>query len=264
MYSGIALYNTENIDLKTACELGEFFFTSVGIFITGAGYYKKLEAGDHSGDHDIIEVSFAELKEKIKNNEINAFRIYSECKGVLPWYSSFGYMTSEFSGFSYIDIQYPNESNEVSKSVDLLKSLSERINFPYGIQYENDKVTKTFYYATGDNMVNIYEYENSSLFKKECAGRFKGQERYKNTMLRMVYPINIINNHHLDIKIENINLKEWILSDKKHGSLEQLKNNLWMWKVKYNEIDKVNKYLGLLGILISWKDLSIKKIRKLP
>lgn len=265
MYSGIALYNTDNIDLRAVCELGEKFFTDFGISITGASYYKKLEFGDHADDHEIIETSFLELKEKIKRNEISAFRIYSECKGVLPWYSSFGYMTSEFGGFNYIDIQYPNKYKVVSDALDFFRLSSQKIKFSYGIQYNIDKVTKAFYYATGDNMVNVYEYENSSLFKRECAGRFKGQERYKGTMLRMVYQFNIVNNHHLDIQIKNVSLKEWILDDEKHGLLERLDNDLWLWKIESDGIDDINNYFGTLGVLISWKSLSIKKpARKLP
>lgn len=265
MYSGIAVYNTDSIEPKTACELGEFFFLNMGIQITGAGYYKKLKNGDHSGDHDIIELSYFDLKEKIKNNEVTAFRLYSECSGRLPWNASFGYMTKEFSGFNYIDTQYPNMMNKLNKIIEFLKLLSDKVQYSYGIQYYSDKVTKAFYYATGDNMAQIYEYENSSLFKKECAGRFNGKERYKSTMLRMVYPINMINHYHLDIKIGDVSLKKWILSDKKNGSLEYLNNDLWLWKVENSELDEINKYLGIAGKLISWRSLSIKKTaRKLP
>lgn len=265
MYSGMAVYNTESIDAKTACELGEKIFTDIGIPITGAGYYKMLKNGDHSGDHDIIEVSFPDLKEKIKNNAVTAFRIYSEQKNAQPWNASFGYMTNEFGGFNYIDIQYPSVAGDSKATTEFLSSLPDNIPYLYGIKYRSDKVTKAFYYATGDNMVNIYQYENASLFKRECPGRFKGRERYKNTMLRMVYPINMINSHHLDIIIENVNLKEWISSDEKHGSLEGLSNNLWLWTVEDTELDEVNRYLGEAGLLISWKPLATKKtVRKLP
>ncbi|WP_058910604.1 hypothetical protein [Entomohabitans teleogrylli] len=265
MYSGMVLYNTEDIGSETACELGEKLFTDLGIPITGAGYYKILKNGDHPGDHDIIEISFPDLKKKIKNNEITAFRIYSEKRDVQPWYASFGYMTNEFGGFHYIDAQYPSVVDEPKATIEFLRTLSNKISYSYGVKYDSDKITKAFYYATGDNMVNIYQYEDASLFRKECSGRFKGQERYKSTMLRMVYPVNVINRHHLDIVISNINLKEWISSDEKHGVLEELSSGLWLWTVDAAELDEVNKYLGNAGVLISWKPLTIKKTqRKLP
>lgn len=233
--------------------------------ITGAGYYKMLNDADHQGDHDIIEISFPDLKKRIKSNEVTAFRIYSEQKDVQPWNASFGYMTNEFGGFNYIDVQYPSVADDSKATTEFLSSLSDKIPCSYGINYRSDKVTKVFYYATGDNMVDIYQYENASLFKRECPGRFKGQERYKNTMLRMVYPINMINHYHLNIVIGSISLKEWISSDEKHGSLEELNNNLWLWTVEDTELDEINRYLGEAGVLISWKPLTIKKTsRKLP
>lgn len=265
MYSGMAVYNTENIDAKTACELGERLFANIGIPITGAGYYNILKTGNHEGDHDIIEVSFSDLKKRINNNAITAFRLYSEQKNAVPWNASFGYMTNEFGGFNYIDVQYPSVVDDSKATTEFLSALPDNIPCLYGIKYRSDKVTKALYYATGDNMVNIYQYENASLFKRECPGRFKGQERYKNTMLRMVYVINVINVNHLDIIVGSVSLKEWISSNKKHGSIEKLNSNLWLWTVEDTDLDEVNRHLGEAGILISWKPLATKKIaRKLP
>ncbi|MCE9789978.1 hypothetical protein [Shewanella chilikensis] len=259
MYSGIALYDTVRISSKTVCELGEYFFNNLGLPITGAGYYSILEHGDHLGDHEIIETSFSDLKAKVENGEATAFRIYSEQDGVQPWYASFGYMTSEFGGFHYIDIQYPKEIDNPDVVNEFIRVVSEEKSFSYGIKYFNDKVTQSFYYATGDNMVNVFCCENSSLFKRECHSRFKGKERYKGSMLRMVYPVNIININHLGITIGGTTLKEWILSTEKHGTLKSLSNNIWLWRVEYDELEKLNNHLGELGLLISWKPLAVKK-----
>ena len=78
-------------------------------------------------------------------------------------------------------------------------------------------------------------------------------------MLRMVYPVNIININHLGITIGGTTLKEWILSSEKHGTLKSLSNNLWLWRVEYDELEKLNNHLGELGLLISWKPLAVKK-----
>lgn len=265
MYSGMAMYNIENIEAVTVCKLAELFFSGVNIQINGAGYYKMLKGGDHSGDHEIIETTLTDLKEKIKNKEVSAFRVYSEQMEQQPWYASFGYMTKEFGGFNYIDIQYPYMSDDSEVISNFLKVLSEKITFSYGIKYHADKVTKALYYATGDNMVNVYQYENASLFKRDCPGRFRGEERYRKTMLRMVYPLNIINDYHLDIMVKNIELKSWILSRENNGKLVQLSDGLWLWTVRENELDAVNKYLGESGMLICWKAPVVKKLlKKLP
>ncbi|KGA43386.1 hypothetical protein L2164_13450 [Pectobacterium brasiliense] len=264
MYSGIAMYDTENISPKIACDLGERFFKKIGIGITGAGYYSFLENGDHVGDHDIIDISFLDLKKKIELNAVTAFRIYCEEKGVKPWVASFGYTTNDFGGFYYVDVQFPDSDFNSRCLVDFFKSLGG-FSFSYGIGYGSDSVTKSFYYATGDNMINLYPYENASLFKRECPGRFKGQERYKNSMLRMVYPVNVINENHRSIIINGVSLYEWIFSNEKYGVVESLDNGMWLWMVQESNLDEVNDVLGKAGVLISWKSSSAKKVpRKLP
>ncbi|WP_054179702.1 hypothetical protein [Trabulsiella odontotermitis] len=260
MYSGVAIYDTKKIGTAVACELGVEILNELGISITSAGYYEILDGGDH----DIIEISFSELKEKIEKEEVTSFRIYSEVEKIRPWHACFGYMTDEFVGFNYIDIQYPSVDGELQNIKRILKSMSDKLSCSYGINYHEEEVTKVFFYATGDSLVNIYPYENSSLFKRECPSR-KGLERYKKTMLRMVYPGNIINNYHLSITLKGITLKEWILSDVRHGSLEKLNDEMWLWSVEENELDSINKCLGEAGILISWKPQIIKeRTRILP
>ncbi|KMJ44108.1 hypothetical protein AB204_16085 [Xenorhabdus khoisanae] len=265
MYTGIAIYNSSELSPMTAYELGSLFFSIFDITITGAGYLKYIKNSDHEGDHDLVEISFIELKEKIFTQEATAFRIYSEQENHTPWLSSFGYITNEFGGFYHIDIQFPNVNGNNDKIISFIKLLVEKINFSYGIIYNTDKITKAFYYAGGDNLASIYPYENPSIFKRETPGRFNGKERYNDSMLRMVYPYNIINNSHLEIKIENVNLKKWILSDKENGSLEKLNDELWLWKVEQTYLNKVNQVCGEADILIAWKTLSSKKIaKKLP
>ncbi|TDB42124.1 hypothetical protein [Photorhabdus khanii] len=262
MYTGIAIYNSKELSPIAAYELGSLFFSVFDITITGAGYYKYIKNGD---DHDLIEIPFSELKEKILSQEATAFRIYCEQENYTPWLSSFGYTTNEFGSFYHIDAQFPNKIDNHEKIISFIKLLVDKIKFSYGVIYDSDRVTKTFYYATGNNLVNIYPYENPSVFKRETPGRFNGKERYNDNMLRMVYLYNIINNFHLKINVGNANLKQWILGNKEHGSLEKLNDELWLWKVEKTYLDEINKFCGEAGILIAWKAQSPKKIaRKLP
>lgn len=264
MHVGIAIYGTENITPQEACKLGELLFTHVGINVTGAGYYKFLEKGEHAGDHDIVEISLIELKGKIGKNAIETFRIYCEAKDAQPWVASFGYTTNAIGGFCYIDAQFPYVDDALTTIVNFFKALGQ-FSFSYGIGYFADKATKSFYYATGDNMVNLYPYENTSLFKRECPGRFEGQARYKSNMLRMVYLVNVINQNHLNVMVDGVSLKEWILSDEKHGFLEKLNNDMWLWEVQENNLNEVNTLLGQAGILLSWNPMPLKKTaKKLP
>ncbi|WP_431225802.1 hypothetical protein ACQ86O_21875 [Serratia sp. L9] len=212
-----------------------------------------------------MEVSLSDLKNELKNKNATSFRFYNESEKSNYWTASFGFSTSDFGGFYHFDAQCALSKRGKEKFIEFIKELSSKNNFSYGIVYNPDNVADGFYYAEGGNFVQIYQCENPMFFEKETGGIYEGQERYKNTMLRMVYPVNVINRHHLDIVIENVSLKEWISSNEKHGSLEGLNNNLWLWTVEDTELDEVNRYLGEAGVLISWKPLATKKTaRKLP
>ncbi|MCX8957465.1 hypothetical protein [Erwinia psidii] len=265
MYTAIAIYGTDSILPEKALFLGRAFFRYVNLPITNTGYYKYLSNGDHEGDHEIINVSVDELENKINNKNATSFRLYSEKKGCSPWLASFGYTTNDFGGFFHLDAQYPNKLQSYDEIIDFIEELSNTVNLTYGIVYSCDKMNKAFYYAAGNNLANIYPYENSSLFKKDTPGRYHGQESYKKNKLRMAYPLNIMNENHLLIDVNGLALREWILEDKNHGTLEKLSNGAWLWKIESSIIDSVNKYLGDCGVLISWKNSPTKIApRKIP
>ncbi|SFU21522.1 hypothetical protein SAMN05192562_1202 [Kosakonia arachidis] len=263
MYTGIALYGTEQVTPQEALVLGKSIFTSLGLSVETCGYNQYIKNGDHEGDHELIEVSLAELEEKIAAGYINSFRLYEEKKGHVPWYASFGLSTNDFGSFHHIDIQFPasTDSNIESMLTEALVSVACK----YGIAYRCDKVSKSFYYSTGDNLVSLYPYENPSLFKRETPGRFQGGESYLHSKLRMVYPFNMINEHHLNIKIDEMILDRWIVKNNA-GQLKKINNSLWMWVVDDGSIDEINQSLGEAGVLISWKqEFTVKKTaKKLP
>ena len=262
MYNAIAIYGTENISPEEALSFGTQFFQCVNLSITKAGYYKHLTPGDHKGDHDIFDVSIPDLESKINDGEVTSFRLYTEKKGHTPWLASFGYTTNEFGGFFHLDAQCPSELFSHHEIIAFIENISNSKSFSYGIAYSCDKMSKAFNYAAGNNLANIYPYENPSLFKKETPGRFQGEERYKNVLLRMVYPLNILNEKHLLIEVDGILLSEWIANDERRGILKKLNNGLWLWIVKENKLDSINKCLGDFGILLSWKITSSKKVTK--
>ncbi|MEW5289575.1 hypothetical protein ABW286_10360 [Erwinia papayae] len=265
MYTAIAIYGTESVLPETAFRIGMDYFQCIELPVTKTSYFNYLANGDHQGDHETLELSVSELKERIYHNDATSFRLYSEKKGHLPWLASFGYSTNEFGGFFHLDGQYPDDCHSDEKIIDFINRLSINSAEVYGIVYSCDKVSNAFYYSAGNNLVNVYPYENSSLFKKETPGRFQGEERYKFSKLRMIYPINILNENHLLINVNGITLQEWILEDKSHGLLEMLNNGLWLWRVENDIINPVNEYLGELGILISWKKiLSKRPPKKIP
>ncbi|NIF22085.1 hypothetical protein [Candidatus Pantoea multigeneris] len=262
MYTAIAIYGTENITPEEAFYFGKRFFECINLSVTKAGYYKYLTDGDHKGDHDIFDVSFSDLEKKINDREVTSFRLYNDKKGSTPWLASFGYTTNEFGGFFHLDAQCISESLSYHEIICFIEELSISKSLSYGIAYSCDKMSKAFYYAAGNNLANIFPYENSSLFKKETPGRFQGEEKYKNIMLRMVYPVNILNGSHILIDVGGIPLRDWISKDEGRGVLKKLNNGSWLWQVEENSLESINKCLGDLGILISWRITSSKMAAK--
>lgn len=259
MSVALALYGVENVNPKLALKFAKHFFACMNLSITGAGYYKYLSDEDHVGDHDLVALELAELEARVNNGTATAFRIYNESPGAIPWFASFGYSTNDFGSFYHFDGQCSDGSVGLESLIKFVKDISADIVVPYGIIYNCEKVSKAFSYAAGNNMVAIYPYENSSAFKKEVPGRFQGRERYKEDLLRMVYPVNLLSSRHLEAHVEGVVLRDWIGESGGRGSLETLTSSTWLWYVEADQLQNVNKSLGEAGILISWKKPDVKK-----
>jgi hypothetical protein len=259
MSISLALYGIEGVTPRLALKFAKHYFACLQLSITGAAYLKYLNDGDHVGDHDLVMVEIAELEEKINNGIATAFRVYNEAAGAIPWSASFGYTTNDFGGFYHFDGQCSGGLIELEGMISFIKDVCADIAVPYGMIYKCEKVSKAFSYAVGNNMVTMYSYENSSAFKKEVPGRFQGRERYKEHLLRMVYPVNVISNKHLEIDVGGVVLKDWIGESVGRGKLEALTSSTWLWYVEADQLEDVNKSLGEAGILISWKKMEGRK-----
>lgn len=258
----MAVYGIEEIPVKLAYEVGLLFFSTVGLGITAAGYYRYREDRTDE-DIDFIEVSPPELRSEIEAGRATSFRLYYASENNDLWDASFGYTTTDFGGFYHFDAQCLCRNFGNDKFLQFVEKLGELSEFRYAIFYSADDVSEGFYYAGGENLISVYDYENPILFSKETGGRFKGEERYKNKMLRMVYPLNVINEEHLNLKIEGAKLQDWILSEERRGLLKQSLNRMWVWEVKEEDLEYVNAELGAAGLLIAWKPLRTAKKRKL-
>jgi len=250
--TAMAVYGVENFAAVSALEVGLMFFQAIGLKITSSGYYKYRVNRDEE-DIDFVEVSLVDLKEAIKTKGATSFRLYCENKSGKLWDASFGYSTPDFGGFYHFDAQCVHPYFDKEKFMTLMEKLAESRSFGYAIYYSVDDVSDGFYYAEGENLVSIYSYENPALFSRETGGRFKGAERYKDKLLRMVYSVNVLNEKHLCLDVEGASLRDWILSNDRYGPLKAIANGMWVWEVDEKELAQVNKVLGGAGVLISWK-----------
>ncbi|WP_081302272.1 hypothetical protein [Gilliamella sp. Nev3-1] len=242
MYSGIVLYNTEDISPNIVLEFAETLFSALNIPITEASYIKPIIRKSYN-DFKFVNISLKGLKRKINLQEATAFDVLNVLDDTC--YLRLVYYTEEFGGTSDIYILYDNKLDHDGIVLELIKDFSRQNYFSYGIKYSRCKSTNNATeYAGGFNFATIYPYEKYHFDEKKLDD---------NKRLRMIYTANIINQHHLEIGVDNTTLKDWILSDTSHGTLEKLSNKLWLWLVPENELDNINYFLGQLGLLISWK-----------
>ncbi|WP_263226208.1 hypothetical protein [Pseudomonas alabamensis] len=259
--SGMAIYGIERNNPEYIFEVGVLFFEIIGVSITASGYYKYREDRSEE-DLDFIEVSLDDLRAAIRSGDATSFRIFHENKNGYLWGASFGYSTKDFGGFYHIDAQGYSSCLTQEKFIDYIDQLCTSGSMDYATFYYTGDVSEAMDYAAGQNLVKLYNFESPSLFNRETGGRFQGLERYRNEKLRMVYPVNIINDAHLEIKVGARCLREWILSEASHGSLERMTGNLWVWIVCGKSLDLVNNELGLNGVLVSWKPPRSNKLSK--
>ncbi len=262
MCLAMALYGTEKLTPEQALKLGVFYFSLIRLPVTGAGYYEYLIRGDHVGDHDLIEVTLDELTQKIQAGEVSSFRLYNEVEGIVPWRASYGYNTDDYGSFFHLDAQSSGESSLVDCYVDLFREVSLGDFASYGIAYKAGSVSKGLSYAAGENFTSIYPFESVALFKKELPGRNKGLERYKGEQLRMVYELNLINARHLSINVGGIPLRQWILEGNNNGKLVDITDSKAIWLVEKEQLEIINRTLGGLGVLLSWKAATKKPFPK--
>lgn len=261
MYSGIVLYNTENISPYIALEFAEMLFSTLNVSVTNANYIKSLkQTRNGTCDFKPVSISLKGLKNKMNRREVTAFDILNIVND--KYYMSFYYFTKEFGENFDIRILYDSKFDHDDIILESIKNLAHYNYFSYGIKYTKcNDIYDAIDYAGGYDITTQFSYE-------KCFFRNSRNLLNDNRLLRMIYTINIINHHHLKIQVNNTTLKEWILRNKKHGTLEQWSNKLWLWKVVENELDNINNYLGQLGILIAWQEseseADTSKRQKLP
>ena len=244
MYSGIVLYNTENISPNIALEFAETLFSALNTPITEASYIKPIIRKTYS-DFNFVNISLKGLKRKINLQEATSFDVLNVLNDTC--YLRLVYHTKNFGSRDEIYILYDNKIDHDGIVLELIKNFARQNYFSYGIKYSGcDDIANATEYAGGFNYTIIYPYEKYYFLRDK-------KLLNDNKRLRMVYTANIINCHHLEIGVNNTTLKDWILSDTSHGTLEELSDKLWLWQVPENELDNINNFLGELDLLASWK-----------
>lgn len=265
MSTGIVIYGTDPAQTASALEVAESLFRQFGEEATRVNFLKFAARGGERviDDH---ETSLSDLRVKISTGEATAFQVSSDGeKGGAPAIS-FGCNVPEFGGLSFVDVQIERSVGEINERIGVfLESVAARLSFKYAIAYDAEKSSIAYKYSTGVNLVKIFSFENTSLFTRELPGRVPGSASYEGAKLRMIYPLNVLNEEHLEIRVGDLSLREWITSDSSRGSVRSIPNKMWLWSVKETDLAEVNNACGEAGILIAWQKVPANRsMRKLP
>ncbi|MBR8183477.1 hypothetical protein [Burkholderia ambifaria] len=265
MSTGIVIYGTDPAQTESALEVAESLFLQFGEEVSRA-IFLKFVVRDGERTIDDHEISLSDLKGKIAAGEVTAFRAFGNGEKEGGPDISFGCNVPEFGGLSFVDVQIDKSVCEMNEKIEaILESVAAHLSCKYVIVYDAEKSSVAYKYSTGVNLVKIFPFENTSLFTKELPGRVPGSASYERAKLRMIYPLNVLNEGHLGIRIYDLSLREWIMSDSSRGSLKSLPNNMWLWTVNEINLAEVNNACGEAGILIAWqKAPGNRPARKLP
>ncbi|MCW5138256.1 hypothetical protein [Burkholderia cenocepacia] len=265
MSTGIVIYGTSPTQVISTLEVAEGLFRQLGSEATRAMFFKfVVRGGERTVDDQ--ETSLPDLRSKISTGEVSAFQVFNDEKKVGGPTISFGCNVPEFGGLSFVDVQIERSVREINKEIEkFLEDVVARLDCKYAIVYDAEKSSIAYKYSTGVNLVRIFPFENTSLFTRELPGRVPGSASYEREKLRMIYPLNVLNENHLEIRIGDISLREWIMSDSSRGSLKSISNNMWLWTVEDADLTAVNNACGEAGILLAWQKAPANKpTRKLP
>ncbi|WP_155644478.1 hypothetical protein [Burkholderia anthina] len=265
MSTGIVIYGIDSTQAAVVLEVAESLFRQLGEEAFGATFM-KFGARDGAKIIEDHEISIGDLKKGVSDGEIVGFQMCSNGKdGGVP-NVSFGCSNRKFGGISFLDVQIEESVYKIKIEVErFLENFVARSSCKYAIAYDAKDSLTAYKYSVGVNLVRIFDFENTSLFTRELPGRVPGTESYERVKLRMIYPLNVLNEEHLEIRVGDLSLREWIASDLCRGSMRSISNNMWLWSVEEADLVEINSACGEAGILIAWQKASANRVvRKLP
>lgn len=265
MTVGIAIYGVAPGQSSLALSLGLSLFDTLGLKVSSATTPRLLVGGDHPGDHEVVDVTLAELQDQIELGNVAAFAIFNEDGAHLPWRAAFHHSIDGFGSFPHLSIQVPEDKIGPPEAWgDRLSPIFQGLKFMYAIGYRAENASSAWNYCLGNGTTKVDERENNVKFAREIPQTRGGLGRYAGSMLRMVYPLNVLNNEHCKIMVDGVPLEELIRSSSDMGKLTELSNGLKLWILRDSQLSNANAKLGGSGCLIAWQESNLRTTRRLP
>ncbi len=169
-------------------------------------------------------------------------------------------------GFSLVDLavrhQQPLPESEI---IDVIDHLSGQLSPSYGFAFTCTRPEQVVSYANGNAAVLFTGSEDPFSFIDDLSEWSGGEDSYKRTRLRMVYPYNLLNRDHLAISVAGQSLGDWIRAQDDRGRIIELNSQFAVWIVPAETLQDINQLLGATGLLISWRpERAAGPRRKLP
>lgn len=125
----------------------------------------------------------------------------------------------------------------------------------YGIFYQREFKKGPSLYSVGiieglDGCKKPEDAKEEDIISEWSRAYVCSQGKYKTGDLRDIYPLNFLSQPHLDQKVGDLTLEQWILSKEAHGELKKLAENFWSWYVKPPYIPFVREALRPTGFVL--------------
>lgn len=261
----IGLYDINRLCWSDGFELAIDFFDLLGEKPNSFFYKEIVPLEQQDLDDGDREVSLADLEKVTSTNKelcgIGISLIIEE-KDSVHWRANFHYFQDAlYPHQKYLIVEYVEEFMGFDNRnfiVKIISNLSSTAEVPYGFacKLPSSGLRSYDYIDAQTFFAPMFNYENPSLWKLEVPS-YKNNgiapKRYLKGMMRLVYPYNFITTKHLNNKIQNSTLKNWIINNSNNGDLIEITDDLWIWCVDEVNLERVNLDCLIADILISGK-----------
>jgi hypothetical protein len=120
----------------------------------------------------------------------------------------------------------------------------------YGIGFRRSHKLGADYYAIG--LPKLTGFSAADRKEAEQISNWSVGNRlevYRDGVLRDIYPWNFLTRPHLDRQIDGHRLEQWVRQDGRHGQLEQLSDEAFLWALNETEIAEVKPVVERAGLI---------------
>ena len=249
---GFALYGFT----RTAYPIGRLYEWVVDRF-TQFGCDPDLSGGSFNGKSNGRYKSFRSYDRKVRNLKFAEMTSWSllDIPDGLPdeihgqdMYAVYSLRAKPLSTFFVLHMREQVLGNRHSEFMEMLRQACQMLSPLYGIVY-----TRPFHY--GPSLYGMGMMENDDPFlDDENMNKWRAMMRNEAyTLLRSVYPYNVLSSIQLNIAFNDTNLENWIRASPKRGTFSPLTDTLTLWTVPEDRIRPVRDELWQAGVILDSK-----------